>query len=154
MVEIKVKSIVACKQAYQADAAVPFQISLTNGRARTASHTKSTINHTPATLHYYLCRHFIALHFVWKCILDASYRKCSWHCPDLYWTFMHCILWSFPQNLVMNAQTKLVLKHWPSKWLKCKVLRTYRNSKWAKHTDRQDMSTIFVIFRGCFWVQN
>ena len=106
LVEIKIKSIVACKQTFQAGAAVPFHRSLTNGWAR------STINHAPATLHYCLCRHFIALHFVWKCILDASYRKCSWHCPDLYWRFIHCILWSFPQILVMNAQCE---------WLKCKV---------------------------------
>ena len=84
MVDMRIKSIVACKQAFQAGAAVPFHRSLTNGWARTASHTKSTINHTPATLHYCLCRHFIALHFVWKCILDASYCKCSWHCPDKY----------------------------------------------------------------------
>ena len=103
MVAIKIKSIVACKQAFQADAAVPFHRSLTNGWARTASHTKSTINHTLANTALLPLQ---TLHCT--TLFMKMYRKCSWHCPDLYWTFMHCILWSFTQILVIIVVTNTI----------------------------------------------
>ena len=101
-----------------------------------------------------LCRHFIALHFLWKCILDASYCKCSWHCPDKYALHTLIISSNFSDESTNQASNKFVVtKHCPSERLtgvKWRELSLAKNELDIP-TDRHVNCMPFVIFWEYFW---